>query len=173
MNWHKEMSRESRGFTLIELMIAAVVLGVLAALSVPSLQRAYDKAQFKGGERLVTSALKKARSQAISSKDLFGVHVNAENREVTVFQNISDPATPSYSSGDSVYSVDTLPDEFEYIYTTLENSAIVFRPNGSAMTAGYANIYLAGESDGMMAYFAINVLAATGRVSNYSHYYAW
>ena len=173
MIWRKKMYRESHGFTMIELMITAVVFGVLATLSVPSLQRAYEKAEFRGGERLVVSALKKARSYAISDKDLFGVHINTENRVVTLFQNTADPGTPAYSSGDSVYSVDTLPHEFQYLYTTMENSAIVFRPNGSAMTSGYANIYLAGETDGMMAYFAINILAATGRVSNYSHFYAW
>ena len=171
--WRKAMYTESRGFTMIELLITTVIIGVLAALSVPSLQRAYDKSMFRGGERMVSSALKKARSYAISNKDLFGVHINTESREVTVFQNTVDPATPSYGSGDSVYSIDTLPEEFQYLYTTLENSAIIFRPNGSAMASGYANIYLAGESEGMMAYFAINVLAATGRVSTYSHFYAW
>jgi len=167
------MYTESRGFTMIELLITTVIIGLLAALSAPSLQRAYDKSKFKGGERIVSSALKKARSYAISNKDLFGVHINTETGQVTVFQNSVDPGTPSYSDGDSAYSVDTLPDEFDYIYVSMENSAIVFRPNGSAMASGYANIYLAGESDGMMAYFAVNVLAATGRVATYSHFYAW
>ena len=170
---HKAMNKESRGFTMIELLITTVIIGVLAALSVPSLQRAYDKSTFRGGERTVSSALKKARSYAISNKDLFGVHINTENHQVTVFQNSVDPGTPSYSEGDSAYSIDTLPDEFDYVYVSMENGAIVFRPNGSAMASGYANIYLAGETDGMMAYFGINVLAATGRVATYSHFYAW
>jgi prepilin-type N-terminal cleavage/methylation domain-containing protein len=171
--WRRTMYTESRGFTMIELLITTVIIGVLAALSVPSLQRAYDKTKFRSGERMVSSALKKARSYAISNKDLFGVYIDAESHQVTVFQNTVDPGTPSYSEGDSAYSVDTLPDEFSYVYVTMEDGAIVFRPNGSAMASGYANIYLAGESDGMMAYFAVNVLAATGRVATYSHFYAW
>jgi len=173
MMLRKAVYMESRGFTMIELLITTVIIGVLAALSAPSLQRAYEKSTFKGGERMVTSALKKARSYAISNKDLFGVHINTENRQLTVFQNSVDPGTPSYSEGDSAYWVDTLPAEFDYIYVSMENSAIVFRPNGSAMATGYANVYLVGESDNMLAYFAINVLAATGRVGTYSYYYAW
>jgi len=170
---YRTVYQENRGFTLIELLITAVVIGVLATLSVPGLQRVYDKSTFRGGERTVTSSLKRARSYAISDKDLFGVHINVETHVVTVFRNTVDPGTPSYSLGDSVCSVDTLPDEFVYLYTNLENNTIVFRPNGSAIVTGYCNIYMAGESDDMMAYFAINVLASTGRVDAYSHYYAW
>jgi prepilin-type N-terminal cleavage/methylation domain-containing protein len=173
MMLRKAVFMKSRGFTMIELMITTVIIGVLAALSAPSLQRAYEKSSFKGGERLLTSALKLARSYAISNKDLFGVYINAENRELIVFQNSVDPSTPSYSEGDSVYWVDTLPSEFDYIYVSMANSAVVFRPNGSAVGTGYETIYLVGESDNMLAYFAISVLAATGRVGTNSHFYDW
>lgn len=173
MMLRKAVYMESRGFTMIELMITTVIIGVLAAMSAPSLQRAYEKSSFRGGEQMVTSALRMARSYAISNKDLFGVHINAENHELTVFRNSLDPGTPSYSVGDSAYWVDTLPSEFDYIYVSIPNSAVVFRPNGSAVATGNPNIYLVGESDNMLAYFAINVMAATGRVGTYSYYYTW
>ncbi len=164
---------DCRGFTLIEMMIVAVIIGTVASLAAPSFQRAYDKHNFKTGEQNVISTLKKARSSAISSKEPFGVYVDADAMTLTLFENRSDPATSAFDDGDSTISVDTLPGEYEYIYSDMENSAIVFRPNGSAQATGYGNIYLAGETDGMMAYISINVLASTGRVEAYSHYYAW
>ncbi|MEW5795646.1 MAG: prepilin-type N-terminal cleavage/methylation domain-containing protein [Candidatus Zixiibacteriota bacterium] len=175
MKWRKITRPGCKGFTLVEMMVTGVIVGVLAALSVPGLQRAYDKSELRSGERLVSSALKKARGYAISQKDGFGVHIDGQSRAVTVFENSSNPGTPSLDHGDSVYSVDTLPHQFRYVFMVSENNCIVFRPNGSAQvdTYGYGSIYLIGESDNMMGYFAVNVLASTGRVTTYSHFYNW
>ena len=175
MKWRKITRPGSRGFTLIEMMVTGVIIGVLAALSVPGLQRAYDKSEFRAGERVVTSALKKARGYAISNKGGMGVHINGENHVVTVFGNCSNPGSPSFDNGDSTYSIDTLPEQFRYVYMVADNNCIVFRPNGSAQvdTYGYGTIFLIGETTNMMAYYAINVLASTGRVTTYSHYYGW
>jgi len=173
MNWLRLRRSGCAGFTLIEVLITAVIIGVLAALSVPGLQRVQDRATFKAGERVVSLKLKKARSYAISQKVPFGVHLDTERRIVTLFENRSGPATATFDSGDSTYSVDTLPDEMQYVYTDAEGSAIVFRPNGSAQLTGYGNIFLAGETRDMMAYFSISILASTGRINTYSHYYAW
>lgn len=164
---------DCRGFTLIEMMIVAVIIGTVASLAAPSFQRAYDKHNFKTGEQAVISTLKKARSNAISSKEPFGVYIDMEAKTLTLFENKSNQSTSAFDDGDVTISVDTLPGEYEYIYADMENSAIVFRPNGSAQVTGYGNIFLAGETDGMMAYISINVLASTGRVDSYSSYYAW
>lgn len=167
--------RTSRGFTLIEVMVTAVIIGVLATLSVPGFQRAYDKTKFRAGERSVTSALKKARGYAISNKNGFGVHLNSDRRIVTVFENRSHPDVAAYDAGDSVFAVDTLPAEFRYVYLAADNNCIVFQPNGSAQvgTIGYGNVFLIGETSNMMAFFVVNVLASTGRVSADSHFYNW
>jgi hypothetical protein len=79
----------------------------------------------------------------------------------------------SYEESDSTISVDTLPEQFQYIYADCETGAIVFRPNGASLTPGYTNIYLMGETPGMMAHFSINILASTGRINTYSHFYSW
>ena len=161
------------GFTLIEVMIVTVIVGVVAALAVPGFQNAYDRQTFRSGYQDMLSTLKKARSTAISTKQPHGVYFDPEAMSVTLFSNTSDPATNAYDGGDSVLSVDTLPEVFRYLYADVENSAIVFRSNGSAQLTGYCSISLAGESSRMMAYFSTSVLAATGRISSYSGYYAW
>lgn len=172
----KDLNRRTRrGFTLIEMMVTAVVIGVLATLSAPGFQRAYDKAKFRAGERVITSGLKKARGFAISNKNGFGVHVNGDTRIVTVFENKNNPDIASFENGDSVFAADTLPDEFRYVYLAADNNCIVFQPNGSARVGltGYGNVFLIGETGNMMAFFVVNVLASTGRVSTYSHFYNW
>lgn len=173
MKTRRTKTGNDRGFTLIEMMITAVIIGVVASLAVPSFQRVYDRHSFKTGQEMVTSTLKKARSTAISTKVPCGVYINAAARSITLFENKNNSSVASFDDGDSTLSVDTLPDQFEYLDGDMPNSAIVFRPNGSAQLTGYGNIFLTGETDGMMAYYSINVLASTGRINVYSHYYNW
>ena len=161
------------GFTLIEMMIVAVVIGTVASLAAPSFQRAYDRHNFRSGQQDAISTLKKARSYAISTKEPHGVYVDPDARTLTVFENSVNPTGSSFEDGDSAISVDTLSEDFQYVYADIENSAIVFQPNGSARVTGYGNIYLSGETEGMMAYISISVLASTGRISAYSNFYAW
>ena len=162
-----------RGFTLIEMMIVAVIIGTVASLSVPSFQRSYDRHKFTNGQQEVVSALKKARSYAISSKEPHGIYIDSEAKTLTLFKNNVNPAASAFEVGDSALTVDTISGDFQYVYADIENGAIVFRPNGSAQVTGYGNIYLAGETEGMMAYVSINILASTGRIKAYSSFFAW
>ena len=162
-----------QGFTLIEMMIVAVIIGTVASIAAPSFQQAYDRHNFKGGQQEVVSMLKKARSYAISTKDSYGVHIDSETRAVTLFENRANPSVSSFEDGDSAISIDTLPESFQYVYADMANSAIAFQPNGSALVTGYSNIFLAGETENMMAYISISVLASTGKISTYSNFYAW
>jgi prepilin-type N-terminal cleavage/methylation domain-containing protein len=161
------------GFTLIEVMIVAVIVGVVATLAVPGFQDAYDRQSFRSGYKEMVNTLKVARSNAIANKQPYGVYFDAQTMAITLFENSSGPETSDFDGGDSTISVDTLPDLFEWMYADVENSAIVFRPNGSAQLTGYCNIYMAGETDGMMAYFSTNILASTGRINSYSSFYSW
>ena len=163
----------ARGFTLIEVLITTVIIGVVATLAAPSFQRAYERQNYKSGHQVMISTLKKARSFAISNKEPFGVYFDSDAMSVTLFQNVTNPSVSSFESGDSVYSVDTLPDEFQYMHVDFNNSALIFKPNGSAQLTGFGNICLSGETEGMMAYFSTNVLASTGRINTYSNFYAW
>lgn len=173
MKSRRVRSSDCRGFTLIEMMITAVIIGVVASLAVPSFQRVYDRHNLQAAEKMVTSTLKKARSFAISNKSPHGVYFDPVVRSVTLFENSVNPAASSFEVGDSALTVDTLPEIMNYVYADFPNNAIVFQPNGSAQLTGYGNIFLAGETDGMMAYFSINILASTGRINTYSHFYAW
>jgi Tfp pilus assembly protein FimT len=158
---------------MIEMLITTVIVGVVAALAIPSFQTAYDRHLFKSGQQEVSSLLRKARSYAISNKAPYGVYFDNQELTVTLFANTNNPSVNSYEDADSAVSVDSLPTQFQYVYTDDETGAIVFQPNGSSLNPGYTNIYLMGETDGMTAYFSINILASTGRINTYSNFYAW
>ena len=54
-----------RGFTLIELMLALIVLGVLAAIAVPSFKQYTANARVSAATNGLASALARARSEAL------------------------------------------------------------------------------------------------------------
>ncbi len=173
MNRKNETPSIQNGFTLIELMVVVLIFGVLSALAAPTFQRSYDGFKFHEGERSVTSSLKKARSFSVSSKAPVGVHFNSGSRVVTIFKNTTNPSQTSFEDTDSVYSSDTLPSDFSYVYADMGNSAVVFQPNGSATYSGSGMVFLLGETNKLTATFTISILASTGRVSSYSHFYNW
>ena len=162
--------RSPRGFTLIELMIGAVVLGILASLAAPRFQAAYERQKLRGGNKMLVSKLKTARSFAISTKTQHGVLVDPYERTITVFRDIQNPGNLTYESGDSVLSMDTLPQEFQLIYTDCDNDIIMYNANGSASFTGNGNIWLDGYTETIYASYWINVLPSTGRVDSDSHY---
>ena len=60
-------ARRQRGFSLIELMISLVVLGVLTAIAVPSFTNTMNRNKLAGQSNELLSAIQYARNWAISS----------------------------------------------------------------------------------------------------------
>lgn len=66
-----------RGFSLIEVMVAVAILGVFAALAVPSLLPEVHKAQLNGATEGAAGFLARARAEAMLSKRCVRVRVVA------------------------------------------------------------------------------------------------
>ncbi|MBU0983939.1 MAG: GspH/FimT family pseudopilin [candidate division Zixibacteria bacterium] len=167
----KKTLRTKRGFTLIELMITVVVVGIVAAMAVPRFSKAWERQQFRSENRNLISKLRLARSHAISNKQPFGVYVDQDARTITVFQDIVSPSNMTFDDGDSTYVVDTLPHECNFIYTDCDNGVLVFNPNGSASFTGGGNYVLMSATDVSLSYSMLNVLASTGRVQSETNFY--
>jgi prepilin-type N-terminal cleavage/methylation domain-containing protein len=160
-----------QGFTLIELMITVVIIGVVAGMAAPSFQTAWERQRFQGGNKEIVSKLRAARSFAVSSKEPHGIHFDTEAKVYTLFRDVANPGDNTFESGDSVISADTLPVEFTYLSTFFENDVIMFKANGSADFTGDGTFITAAETDNLIAYYSTNVLASTGRIKTYSNYY--
>ena len=58
-------AQTSRGFTLVELLVAIAIVGLLMAVSVPGSIRMYESMQYRQAVRGVISTLAEARQQAV------------------------------------------------------------------------------------------------------------
>lgn len=168
----KNKIKTEHGFTLIELMVTVVIIGIISAMAVPRFAKEYDRMTFRTATKKVSSTIRLARSMAISQKDYYGVHFDATARTVTLYKKADTSSFYNvYQTSDSAIRVDTLSREFTTLTTDLTNSAIAFRPNGSAIFAGGGNIACMIYNDNIIGINQINVLASTGRVKSDGYYY--
>jgi len=80
------------GFTLIELIIVLVILSVITALVVPSLTRSLSRMNVESTARRVASALRLARSLAVTEKVPYGAmfDMNADMLIVISYQQTAE-----------------------------------------------------------------------------------
>lgn len=62
----RAQARTDRGFSLIELLAAMTIVGMVVAVSVPSAQRFYESMQYRQAVRDVMTALSSARYRALN-----------------------------------------------------------------------------------------------------------
>ncbi len=154
--------KSKSGFTMIEMVVTAVVIGIVTALAMPHFDSAYERIKFRGQAKQLLSLMRTARSEAISSKSQYGIYIDGSNYTLTYFEDIANPSNFTYDDGsDSVITVDTLSSSFNYLYSTFSNSSLVFQPNGSAAESG--NIYMMSNNGNNICYTHLTVLASTGR----------
>ena len=98
------MKNVQKGFTLIELMIVVAIIGILAAVAIPSYQNYTKKAKFTEIVR-ATAPLKQAVDECVQS------------------QGLGAGATIVYCNPGATGGVPTLPAATGYIYTLSVNAA--------------------------------------------------
>lgn len=71
--WRRPAGRARRGFTLIEVVIVMAIIGIVAALGIPSMLRARRKAQLDNRVREFVAAIALAQSEAVAGRQLTGI----------------------------------------------------------------------------------------------------
>ena len=72
------------GFTLIELVVVVVLIGISAALVAPTISHSVERAQFRKDIGLLSAMLTLARSQAIAHKIPYALTIDIDKRRVWV-----------------------------------------------------------------------------------------
>jgi len=150
------------GFTMVELMITIVVIGVLAAMAGPGFSNWIPKMKLKAEAREKVNFLRQARSRAIAENSQFGVYFDQDSGEAAFFKDTISPELATYECGaDSLVAnvIESEPNVF-FSNCTLTNSVVIFYPNGSASTSGGIELH---DTESEYQY-TITVLASTGRI---------
>ena len=148
------------GFTLLEMMIVVVLVGILAAMAVPSFVRTFPRLKARAEARNMLNLVRTARSRAISENSQYGVYFNTARRQYVIFKDTVSPSTATYNAGDSLLTNPVNIDpNVVYSTCTFANSCVVFLASGAAAQSGTVTV---NTTDGSRAY-SLSVLAATGK----------
>jgi general secretion pathway protein H len=77
-----------RGFTLVELLVALAIVGLMLAVAVPAGSRFYDGMQTREAVRAVVTLFAAARQQAITSGEAQDVLVWPEERRIVLGKTV-------------------------------------------------------------------------------------
>lgn len=78
-----------RGFTLMEIMVAMALAGLVLAVSVPAAARFYESMQYRAAVRDVVTLLSSARHRALQQGRVVDVSINPRAREVSLDESVT------------------------------------------------------------------------------------
>ena len=149
-----------RGFTLIELMVVIVMIGILSAMAAPMFSRVIPRLKTRAEARNMLNMIRLAKSKAISENAQFGVYIDANARTYRLFKDTVSPANATYDSGDSLITGPVNMDpNVVLVSCSFGNNSVVMLPTGAASQSG--NIVV--NSTRNDSRYTISVLAATGK----------
>ena len=95
----KQMKRNKKGFTLVEMIVVIAIIGVLAAMMVPSLLGFVDRSHESNMNAAASGAGRAAEALLLDPK-----FANLTTADATITINIeADGTVPAAASGDSAY----------------------------------------------------------------------
>ena len=121
-NIHKKRDsiiRSNNGFTLIEILIVILILGIVTMVGLPSIMGALTKSRLSGAADEVSTAESIARSQLESAKIAEYVY---EATSYTAAQIPSDEDYVNYSANISAEPLNNPDDGIQKIWVTIKHS---------------------------------------------------
>jgi type II secretion system protein H len=83
-NLYQKSRIDSRGFTLIELIVVLVIISLMMALVTPRLIGSLTKMNLKTSAQKISSSLRYARSQAVSEQTVYHAVFDFENNSIYI-----------------------------------------------------------------------------------------
>lgn len=163
------MSTSGKGFTLVELLVAVAVGGVVLAVAIPSYLSYLPRIRLRSACREVIACLQLARTQAIRDNSAWRVAFEPSQREFCVVDSLGnvcrrvsldrfDGVSFGANTSDAIDGNHTPPQADGVSYN---GDKAKFNPNG---TAAAGTVYLKNEKGDTMA---VGTASAAGRVKSW------
>jgi prepilin-type N-terminal cleavage/methylation domain-containing protein len=148
---------KNRGFTLLELALVLLVIGLVAAVTIPSLARGYASMQLRASGRDVLNVFRQAKEKAVTEQTEMQVTIDPSKHEFILTDEVGD--------GEKRFS---LPKEVIISRVSFAGSDVVqgpvfvrFLPNGSSDAA---EVEIKPERGGPSIVIATDPIAGGARI---------
>ena len=130
-----------KGFTLLELMIAIAIVGVLAAISIPTMQPFMAQRRLNGAARQIYSDMAAMRIRAISENKWIAMVID-NNHTYSIFRDNAQSGSKT-SSGNQILNVKDIHQTYQDVYiSTNPGTIVLFKPDGTSNSSTITTITL-------------------------------
>src|SRR5436309_8118825 len=95
-NQHRRLKTTQNGFTLMELMIVLVLIGIMAAMVVPEMKGSFEDAVLRSSARKLVDVFSLTYSRAVSFNQLHRIRLDNSTGRYVVERQGDDPQGPEF-----------------------------------------------------------------------------
>jgi type II secretion system protein H len=151
-----KMKKEA-GFSVIELMVVAVIMAIALAVSIPSLRSHTASVNLSKGADKVAASLKLARTRAVATNVPVVVEFNGDAGTFLIYQDDDEDGT--CDANETCAGPYEMPNRTSINSVSFTNATVTFAPTGAASETG--NVVVASCDDLAKR---VDVTAPTGLV---------
>lgn len=149
---------KNKGFSLVELMVAIIILGIVLVMSLPAFGRFVHTWRLKGSAEQLSTALRTARSAAVMKHTEAVFLIDLNRNEYFFYEDLN--GNGSRDSGEYRSATYELASGISFQGHTLSSAVITFGPKGNTSSSGTITLQDLGNKTK-----AVRIFGGTGNIS--------